>query len=233
MPTRSAMCFLVRIRWVPASRIEWRCFCRQHMNLLQLATVYAPDQNPLLAQLALSVVLWAYLEKEVHELLERLRFTGHDESYYVHEKTGLCVAVEHDGQNLLLFRCQPCSCCCAAGHAQCGRRTMVSIFCSSLPFSRAVLSSLSDGTSAALSWCTYCCPSALRSSIICGQVFPSYHTVRILEESRHVAGQALPATMCVCGLFIQQQWLWSFEDRQVGCYVYRLRGQPWVGFQVP
>lgn len=150
---------------MPANRIGWRCFCRQHVLLPQFATVNAPDQNPLLAQLALSVVLRAYLEEEVHELLERLRFAGHDESYYVHEKAGLCVAVEHDGQDLLLCGGQPC-CCSAAGRAPCGRRTMVSIFCSSLPFSRAVLSSLSEGTSAALSWCTYCCPSALRSSTI-------------------------------------------------------------------
>lgn len=45
-------------------------------------------------------------------------------------------------------------------------------------------------------------------------MFPSYHTVRILEEGRHVAGQALPATVCVCNVCIQQQWLWLFVGRQ-------------------
>ena len=67
--------------------------------------MYTPDQDPLLPQLALSIVLRAHLEEEVHELLERLRFAGHDESYYVHEEARLGVAVEHDGQDLLLLCC--------------------------------------------------------------------------------------------------------------------------------
>jgi hypothetical protein len=46
-------------------------------------------------------------------------------------------------------------------------------------------------------------------------VFPSYQTVRVLEESRHVAGQALPATLCVYGVYLQQQLLWLFADREV------------------
>lgn len=65
--------------------------------------MYTPDQDPLLPQLALSIVLRAHLEEEVHELLEGLRLAGHDESYYVHEKTGLCITVQHDGQDLLLY----------------------------------------------------------------------------------------------------------------------------------
>lgn len=101
--TRSAMCFLARIRSVPADRNGSHCFFSQHSTLQRSSTVNAPDQNPLLSQLALSIVLRAYLKEEVHELLERLRFAGHDESYYVHEKASLSVAIEHDGQHLLLF----------------------------------------------------------------------------------------------------------------------------------
>lgn len=64
--------------------------------------LYAPDQYPLLAELALGVVLGADLEEEVHELLEGLGLAGHDEAYYVHEQAFLGVAVEHDGEDLLL-----------------------------------------------------------------------------------------------------------------------------------
>lgn len=63
---------------------------------------HAPDQYPLLAQLALGVVFGAHLEEEVHELLQRLRLARHDKADDVHEQAGLRVAVEHDGENLLL-----------------------------------------------------------------------------------------------------------------------------------
>lgn len=71
-------------------------------SLSQHKCDYAPDQNPLLAQLAVSVVLGADLEEEVHQLLQLLRLARHDESYYVHQQTLLGVAVQHYGEDLLL-----------------------------------------------------------------------------------------------------------------------------------
>jgi hypothetical protein len=70
-----------------------------------------------------------------------------------------------------------------AGQLQWHERTMVSIFCSSLPFSKACFRSFWAGTSAALSWCTCCPQSAPWSS-------PLYHQAlrtRLYEFSRNVA----------------------------------------------
>jgi hypothetical protein len=65
---------------------------------------------------------------------------------------------------------------------------MVSIFCSSLPFSKDCLSSFWDGTSAALSWCT-CGPQSAPGP---PPVLPgiAYKTVRVLEKCRHDGGSA-------------------------------------------
>lgn len=131
--------------------------------------VYPPDQYPLLAQLALGVVLGAHFEEEVHKLLQRLGLAGHDKSDNVHEQASLGVAIEHNREDLLLQSCQM-STGSKAGQLQLRERTMVSIFCSSLPFSRAFFRSFCAGTSAALSWCTCSSPSASRSSRPC-QVF--------------------------------------------------------------
>lgn len=177
------MCSLARIRSVLVDRIEWRYLCTISRWQALLQDMYVPHQDPLLPQLALRIMLRAYFEEEVHELLEGLRLAGHDESYYVHEEARLCVAVQHDGEDLLLFGGQTL-CSTGAGFGSGCGRTIVSIFCSSLPFSRAVLSSFSEGTSAALSWCTCCCPSALRSS--CYTARCSIHT-RLYAFSRNVA----------------------------------------------
>jgi hypothetical protein len=67
---------------------------------------------------------------------------------------------------------------------------MVSIFCSSLPFSRAVLSSFCEGTSAALSWCTCSPRQRAGARAVRGQVFASHQTVGILEKRRHGGGWA-------------------------------------------
>jgi hypothetical protein len=75
------------------------------MLLQGISCIYAPDQYPFLPQLALRIVLRAHLKKKVHQLLELLRLGGHDESYDVHEEAGLGVAVEHDGEDLLLGAC--------------------------------------------------------------------------------------------------------------------------------
>jgi hypothetical protein len=101
---------------------------------------HPPDQDPLLSQLSLCIVLWADFEEEVHELLQRFRLARHDESDNVHEEACLWIAIEHYGENLLLRVCQMAS-SNRAGQKQRQKRTMVSIFCSSLPFSKACLSS--------------------------------------------------------------------------------------------
>ena len=67
--------------------------------------MHLPNQYPLLTQLALSIVLGADLEEEVHEFLQGLRLAGHDESDNVHEEAWLRVAIEHDGEDLLLWSC--------------------------------------------------------------------------------------------------------------------------------
>jgi hypothetical protein len=76
--------------------------CHNQPLFLTVFLFDAPDQNPFLAQLALGIVFRAYFEEEVHELLKRLRFAGHDESDDVHEEAGLRVAIEHDREDLLL-----------------------------------------------------------------------------------------------------------------------------------
>jgi hypothetical protein len=96
------MCYPVRIRWVPASRIESHCCHRQSIFLHRISSIDAPDQDPFLPQLALGVVFRAHFEEEVHELLQRLRLAGHDESDDVHEEAGLRVAIEHYREDLLL-----------------------------------------------------------------------------------------------------------------------------------
>ena len=65
-------------------------------------------------------------------------------------------------------------------------RTIVSIFDSSVPFSRACLSSLWDGTSAVLSWWTCSPQSAPELRRMPGG---SYQTVRVLEKGRHGADE--------------------------------------------
>jgi hypothetical protein len=118
--------------------------------------VYPPNQYPFLPELALGVVLRADLEEEVHKLLQWLRLAGHNESYYVHEKPGLGVSIQHYGEDLLLRDCQDM----IVGHGGARERlyrTMVSILDSSVPFSKACLSSFWEGISAALSWWT-CAP---------------------------------------------------------------------------
>lgn len=67
--------------------------------------MHLPNQYPLLTQLALRIVLGADLEEEVHEFLQGLRLARHDESDNVHEEACLRVAIEHDGEDLLLWTC--------------------------------------------------------------------------------------------------------------------------------
>lgn len=161
MPTQIAMCFLGHIRSALVSRSGSHCFPRVSTNSHhQFQRIHAPDQDPLLSQLALGVVLRADFEEEVHELLQRFRLARHYESDDVHQKARLGIAIEHDGENLLLRGCQTAS-FGMEGQSQWHERTMVSIFCSSLPFSRACLNSFCDGMSAALSWWTYCALSAI------------------------------------------------------------------------
>lgn len=101
------MCFLGRIHWVLASRIESHCFAlsASHHSTAPHC-VDAPDQDPFLPELALGIVLGADLEEEVHELLQWLRLAGHDESNNVHEKAGLRVSIEHNGEDPFLCGCQ-------------------------------------------------------------------------------------------------------------------------------
>jgi hypothetical protein len=96
--------------------------------------------HPPLSQLSLRIVLRADFKEEVHELFQRFRLARHDESDNVHEKACLRIAIEHYGEDLLLRGCQTAS-SNVAGQKRRQKRTMVSIFCSSLPFSKACLSS--------------------------------------------------------------------------------------------
>jgi hypothetical protein len=221
------MCFLGRIRLAPGGRIGWHCCPVVNKSTFDIqGHGDAPNQDPFLPQLPLCVVLRTYFEEEIHEFLQRFRLAGHYETNNVHEKATLGVAIEHYGEDLLLRGCQT-AVFSEAGQPQWAGRTMVSIFCSSLPFSRACFSSFCDGTSAALSWWT-CRPQLAH----CSSLAPPgvlYQTVRILEKRRHnecsiaassharsgvvvVAANALPP------MALSPQVL--RPPARVGCYVY-------------
>jgi hypothetical protein len=64
--------------------------------------MYTPHQDPFLSELPLGIVFGADLQEQVHQLLQRLRLAGHDESYYVHEEAGLGVAIHAYREDALL-----------------------------------------------------------------------------------------------------------------------------------
>src|SRR4051812_26425607 len=106
-PTGNAEYSPSRIHWAPAGRNGSHCFLYvRYCRTERYVYIYAPDQYPLLSELALRIVLRAYLQEEIHEFLQRLRLARHDESYYVHEEAGFGVAVQHYGEDLLLSDCQ-------------------------------------------------------------------------------------------------------------------------------